>query len=134
AMVFFALTLVFTKERVEPDPKQHPSVWQDLTDLRHNGPWIALFSLAVLIHVQLAMRGGTMLYYFNYYQRSDNVFQWIDNFGLFNGVGLIFTIVGVAVAKPLVSRFGKRATFRACLFVSSILMATFALLPPDSRY
>jgi GPH family glycoside/pentoside/hexuronide:cation symporter len=133
AVVFFTITFAFTKERVQPNPQQH-SVWQDLSDLRHNGPWIALFSLAVLIHIQLAMRGGAMLYYFNYCLHLNNIFDWIDNFGVFNGVGLIFTIIGVALAKPLVSRFGKRATFRTCLFLSSILMPAFALLPPDSLY
>jgi Na+/melibiose symporter-like transporter len=134
AVVFFVVTFIFTKERIQPDPRQHSSVWQDLSDLRHNGPWIALFLLAVLIHIQLAMRSGAMLYYFNYYLRLKNVFNWIDNFGVFSGVGLVFTIVGVALAKPLVSRFGKRATFRGCLFLSSILMAAFALLPQDSLY
>jgi GPH family glycoside/pentoside/hexuronide:cation symporter len=134
AVVFLVFTFAHTKERVAPDPRQHSSVWQDLSDLRHNGPWIALFSLAVLIHIQLAMRGGAMLYYFKYYLHLENVFNWIDNFGVFNGVGLIFTIVGVALAKPLVTRFGKRATFRTCLLLSSVLMAAFALLPPDALY
>src|SRR3954465_11507017 len=134
AIVFFAVTFAFTKERIQPDPTQHSSAWQDLAELRHNRPWIALFSLAVLIYIQLAMRGGAMLYYFTYYLRSNNAFNWFDNFGFFNGVGLIFTIVGVALAKPLVSRFGKRTTFRTCLFLSSILMAAFALLPRDSLY
>jgi GPH family glycoside/pentoside/hexuronide:cation symporter len=134
AIVFFVITFAFTKERIQPNPGQHSSVWQDLSDLRHNGPWIALFSLAVLIHIQLAMRGGAMLYYFNHCLRLHNVFSWIDNFGVFSGVGLIFTIIGVAVAKPLVSRFGKRATFITCLFLSSILMAVFALLPQDALY
>src|SRR5204862_3284191 len=64
----------------------------------------------------------------------NSIFDWIDNFGVFNGVGLIFTIIGVALAKPLVSRFGKRATFRTCLFFSTLLMAAFAFLPPDSIY
>ena len=134
AIVFFAITFAFTSERVKPHPSQRSSVRQDLSDLRKNRPWIALFSLAVLIHVQLAMRGGAMLYYFNHYLRLESVFTWIDNFGLFNGIGLIFTIVGVVLAKPLSARLGKRTTFRVCLFLSSVLMAAFALVPPDSFY
>jgi GPH family glycoside/pentoside/hexuronide:cation symporter len=134
AVVFFAITFAFTKERVPSDPKQRSSVWQDLADLRRNGPWVTLFSLAVLIHMQLAMRSGAMLYYFNHYLRLNNVFDWIDNFGLFSGVGLIFTIVGIALAKPLVARLGKRMAFGTCLFLSSLLMAGFAILPPDSLY
>jgi len=134
AIAFFAITFAFTKERVAPNSNQHSSVWQDLSDLRKNKPWIALFALAVLIHIQLAMRGGAMLYYFDHYVHLENVSKWIDNFGLFNGIGLIFTIVGVVLAKPLATTFGKRTTFRACLFLSSILMAAFALVPPDSFY
>jgi glycoside/pentoside/hexuronide:cation symporter, GPH family len=80
------------------------------------------------------MRGGAMLYYFDHYLQLERVFTWIDNFGLFNGIGLIFTIFGVVLAKPLATRFGKRNTFRACLFLSSILMAAFALVPPNSLF
>jgi GPH family glycoside/pentoside/hexuronide:cation symporter len=133
-IVFFAFTFAFTRERVAPNPNQRSSVRQDFSDLRKNGPWFALFSLAVLIHIQLAMRGGAMLYYFNHYLHLEKAFKWIDNFGLFNGIGLIFTIFGVVLAKPLTTRFGKRTTFRACLFVSSVLMAAFALVPPNSFY
>jgi sugar (glycoside-pentoside-hexuronide) transporter len=132
AVIFFFCTFAYTRERIVPDLRQRSSVWQDLVDLRHNGPWLALFTLAVLIHVQLAMRGGAMLYYFQHYLTSADILSWVDNFGLFNGVGLVFTVIGVALAKPLVQRFGKRATFRVCLFLSSLLMAAFVFVPPDS--
>jgi GPH family glycoside/pentoside/hexuronide:cation symporter len=134
AIIFFAFTFAFTKERVPSDPKQRSSVWQDLSDLRHNGPWVTLFVLAVMIHIQLAMRGGAMLYYFNYYLSANPLFDWIDNFGVFSGVGLIFTIVGVVLAKPLAARLGRRTAFRTCLFLSSLLMAAFALVPPDALF
>jgi GPH family glycoside/pentoside/hexuronide:cation symporter len=134
AVAFFAWTFALTRERIVPDAGQRSSVWQDLADLRRSKPWIALFTLAVLIHVQLAMRGGAMLYYFHHYLTSANIFGWIDNFGLFNGVGLVYTVIGVVLAKPLVVRFGKRSTFRTCLFLSSLLMAAFAFVPPDSVF
>jgi len=105
---------------------------RDVLDLFRNGPWIALFALAVLIYIQLALRSGAMLYYFNYYLTMNNVFEWIDNFGVFNGVGLTFTILGVTLSRPLVTRLGKRTTFRVCLLLSAVCMAAFALLPPDS--
>jgi Na+/melibiose symporter-like transporter len=100
--------------------------------LFRNGPWIALFALAVLIYIQLALRGGSMLYYFKYYLKLENLFDWIDNFGLFNGVGLASTMVGIALAKPLAKRFGKRNTFRACLLLSALFTASFALVPRTS--
>jgi Na+/melibiose symporter-like transporter len=61
-----------------------------------------------------------------------DVFPWIDNFGVFNGVGLAFTIVGVILAGPLTAKLGKRTTFQICLLVSSLLMASIALGPADS--
>lgn len=133
-IIFFGITFAFTKERVAPDPKQRSSLWQDASDLWRNGPWFALFALAVLINIQLAMRSGAMVYYFKHYLLLANVFPWINNYGVFTTVGLTCTIIGVALAKPLVTRFGKRTTFRACLFLSSILMAAFVLVPPDSLF
>lgn len=132
AVIFFMITFAVTTERISPGPRQGSSLRQDLSDLFLSGPWIALFGLAVLIHIQLALRSGTMLYYFKYYLQLENTFKWIGNFGVFNGVGLAVTILGVALSKPLTTRFGKRATFRVCLLLSSALMAAFARVPPDS--
>jgi glycoside/pentoside/hexuronide:cation symporter, GPH family len=132
AIVFFAWTFAFTRERIKPNQRQRSTLRQDISDLFHNGPWIALFTIAVLVYIQLALRSGTMLYYFNYYLKADDVFTWIDNFGVFNGVGLAFTIVGVMLSEPLAARIGRRTTFCLCLLLSSAIMASLALVPPDS--
>ena len=109
AVICFAITFAFTRERIAPSPRQKSSLRQDLSDLVHSGPWIALFFLAVLIYIQLALRSGAMLYYFTHYLHRD------DLFGRFNGVGLAVTMIGVVLAKPLGERFGKRTRFRyAC--------------------
>jgi GPH family glycoside/pentoside/hexuronide:cation symporter len=132
AVVFFLITFAFTKERIAPARNERSTVRQDLADLFRNRPWIALFILAVLIYIELSLRSSVLLYYFKYYLKLPNVFTWIDNFGLFNGIGLAFTILGVAASKPLVTRFGKRTTFRTCLILSSLFMGAFALAPRDS--
>ncbi len=132
AVVLFVVTFAFTKERVLPSPRQHSTVRQDLADLLRNKPWVKLFGLALLIHIELALRGGGMLYYFKYYSQSPNVFGWIDNFGLFNGVGLAFVIVGVSLSKPLVELLGKGPAFRLCLVLSAVFMGLMALVPKDS--
>jgi Na+/melibiose symporter-like transporter len=88
--------------------------------------------VAVLSNVHRALRSGTLLFYFEYYVQAPNVVTWMDNFGVFNGIGLAATIAGVMLSAPLTSRFGKRTTFRVCLILSSVLMAAFSVLPPAS--
>jgi glycoside/pentoside/hexuronide:cation symporter, GPH family len=131
-VAFFVVTFVFTDERVNISPKERSSLRQDVSDLLHNGPWIALFGVSILIYIQLSLRSGSMLYYFKYCLRLENVSERIENFGIFNGVGLVFVIIGVTLSKPLTKRYGKHNTFRACLLLSSLFMAAFALVPPDS--
>lgn len=126
AVICFAITFAFTRERIEPSPRQKSSLWQDLSDLVHSGPWIALFFLAVMIYIQLALRSGAMLYYFTHYLHRE------DLFGRFNGIGLAVTMIGVFLAKPLGERFGKRNTFQICLLLSAILMALFVAVPTDA--
>jgi Na+/melibiose symporter-like transporter len=91
-----------------------------------------VFILALLINVQLAFRSASTLYYFEYFQLAPRLVSWVNNDGLFNGVGLAVVMVGVFLSNPLARRFGKRTTFQACLLISAALMAAFALLPRDS--
>jgi GPH family glycoside/pentoside/hexuronide:cation symporter len=126
AFICFLITFAFTTERIRPSLRQHASLRQDLTDLFSSKPWITLFALGVLINVQLALRGGGMLYYFKYYLNREYLF------GLFNGIGLCLTIIGVFLSSPLAKRFGKRTTFHSCLLLSAVLMALFAAVPRDS--
>jgi sugar (glycoside-pentoside-hexuronide) transporter len=128
----FLVTFAFTRERVGMRRGPPSSLREDLVELLHNGPWRALFALSILIYIQLALRSGSMLYFFTHYVDMENVLGRIDNFSVFNGVGLAFVMLGIALSKPLSKRFGKRNTFRGCLLLSSIFMAAFALLPRDS--
>jgi sugar (glycoside-pentoside-hexuronide) transporter len=130
AVLFFAATFAFTRERVSPPNSVRPSLREDLADLFTNRPWIALFVLSVLVYIQLALRSGSLVYYFEYYVTAAPVFDRIMNYGLFNGVGIAAVMVGVLLARPLAERFGTRRTFRVCLLLSAGLMASFAFVPP----
>ena len=132
AVCCLVATFAFTRERVTASPLQRSNVRQDMADLLRNGPWLALFLLATLINIQLALRGGTSLYYFEHFQQSPQLFGWVSNFGLFNAVGLIVVMFGVLLSTPLSKRFGKRKTFQVCLLISAGLMAAFAFIPRDA--
>ncbi len=64
-------------------------------------------------------------------------FHWPDDpvasgFGMFNGGGIIFMIVGIGFSKPLADRFGKRNVYGSALFVSALFLLAFVFFPPDA--
>ncbi len=126
AVIFFFITFFSTKERVKPDPKQKTSLKQDIADLMKNGPWKAVFLLTIFIFIYLALRYSVTLYYFTYYVKREDLFSW------FNLSGMLVTIAGIFLSKPLALRFGKRNTFTLCLFLTAVFTTLFFLLPPSA--
>jgi GPH family glycoside/pentoside/hexuronide:cation symporter len=124
----FLITFAFTRERVRGRSKRNTSLRQDLFGLFRSVPWVALFAIAVLIHIQLQLRSGAMLYYFARFLDRKDLFGW------FNGVGLAAAMIGVMLANPLAKWIGKRNAFQLCLLLSSTLVASFVLLPRDSLW
>jgi len=123
AIVFFVITFLTTRERVQPDPMQQTTLRQDFADLGKNGPWIAMFALTVFVFITLAMRGGVMLYYFKYYIGRENLFS------LFNGLGTAATIVGLILGTGLAKKYGKRDVFIGGLGLTIVFTAAFLFLP-----
>jgi glycoside/pentoside/hexuronide:cation symporter, GPH family len=121
AVVFFVITFLTTKERVQPDPAQKSSIRQDFADLTHNGPWLAIFALTIFVFITLSMRGGVMLYYFKYYVNRE------DLFSVFNVCGLAATIAGVVGSAPLARRYGKRDVFLVGLALTVVFTALFGV-------
>ena len=126
AVVFFIITFVTTRERVQPDPTQQNSVRQDFADLTKNGPWLVMFALTLILFITLSMRGGVMLYYWKYFVGRE------DLFSLFNVCGLGATIIGVILSTPLAKRYGKRDVFIAGLTFTVFFTAAFVLVPRDA--
>jgi Na+/melibiose symporter-like transporter len=78
----FVITFATTRERILPDPKQSSSLREDFGNLLRNGPWIAMFVLTLAHFIFLAMRGGTMFYYFNYYVDHARLYEFLQGLGL----------------------------------------------------
>jgi len=83
-VILFVITFASTRERIQPDPKQKSSVRQDFGNLVTNGPWIALFIITLAQFTVEAMRGGTMVYYFEHYINMDRMFEVLQTLGLTN--------------------------------------------------
>lgn len=133
AVVFFVITFATTKERVQPDPRQKTSIFQDLGDLLGNRNWVALAALTLFVFIYLAMRGGITKYYFDYFVARREPFAWdllrLTPFGMFNALSMVANMLGILFCKPIAVRFGKRNTFRVCLSLTAVGTALFALVP-----
>ena len=81
-ILLFSITFLSTKERIQPDPKQESSARQDFGALLRSRPWKAMFILTLAHFAVLAMRGGTLFYYFRYYVSPGKLFAALENLGL----------------------------------------------------
>jgi len=84
-VVFFFTTFLTTRERIQPPPQQKSSPREDFGNLAKNGPWIAMFTLTLSHFIYVALRGGTMFYYFTYYVDKSRLFASLDRLGLGGG-------------------------------------------------
>lgn len=163
-IVFFLITFLTTKERILPIVEEKTTVSQDIHDLLKNLPWLIMLIVTVLVFINLSLKGGAYIYYFeNYLDQNalaaflDGIgfnsfihglnatlqsmgvaqFKWPDDaatsaFGLFNGGGIIMQIIGICFSKQIADRFGKRNTFGAALFVSTLFLLAFNWFPKDA--
>lgn len=158
-VIFFLITFFTTRERVMEKPSETSSIAQDAGDLFRNLPWIILLFVTVLVFTNLALKGGTYVYYFKYYAGQAALaeflsdigftgmiasiqeiwpnFKWPEEpdasaFGLFNGAGIILMIVGIGFARPLADRFGKRNVYGLGLFLSTLPLLAFMVIPRDA--
>ncbi len=85
--VFFLITFATTRERVVPAREQTGGVLQDLKDLLHNRPWQVMLALTVLVFVNLALKGGTYIYYFQYYMSEPALAGFLESSGFNRFIG-----------------------------------------------
>jgi len=81
-VVLFLITFLSTRERIQPDPRQKSDPKRDFSTLLKTGPWVAMFVLTLAHFIVLAMRGGTLSYYFQYYVNQDKLYGFLDGLGL----------------------------------------------------
>lgn len=147
------ITFFATKERIVPTPAQKSSLKEDLTDLAKNRPWVIMLLLTTLVFINLAMKGGSYVYYFENYVNEESLTQFIQpvltfltgigvnffgenpvsaGFGLFNAGGIVFMIIGITLSKGLADKYGKRDVFGVTLFISTLFILFFFFFPPTS--
>ncbi|MGD0339110.1 MAG: MFS transporter [Bacteroidota bacterium] len=67
AIVFFLITFLSTRERIQPIAKEKTSIRDDLKDLSKNIPWMLLFVVTILFILFVCIRMSVTTHYFKYY-------------------------------------------------------------------
>jgi GPH family glycoside/pentoside/hexuronide:cation symporter len=136
-----------TRERIIPKPEQKSSVKEDLTDLFKNKPWVIMLTVTTLVFITLALKGGSYVYYFENYVDKTELTTFLEPFkkflptfendtslglGVFNGGGILVGLIGIMLSQKFSNKYGKRNTFMASLFISTLFIIFFYFFPPKS--
>jgi Na+/melibiose symporter-like transporter len=148
-VICLLITFLTTKERVIPKPEQESSVINDLKDLFGNRPWVVMLILTTLIFVTLALKGGSYIYYFEQYLDEGAMRTFLDSvgasslfasdssagsatFSLYNAESIICQIIGIFFSKRLADKYGKRNIFGGFLFLSTLFLLAYIVVPADA--
>ncbi|WP_439102232.1 MFS transporter [Congregibacter sp.] len=135
SVLLFWFTFATTKERVVPHVVRS-NVRLDVKTLLSNGPWAVLFASAIVTLMNIAVRNGSLLYYFKYYVGDDGtpIFLIFDKTAVFLSLGLIAMIGGILLTRYLAVHFEKRALMIALTLLNALTMAAFFFIPPDQYW
>jgi len=126
SVIFFIITFLVTKERIQPDPQQKTSLKQSLSDLFQNRPWVVLFLVTLFYFAAILVRGNVMPSYFRYVVGDVKLYAW------FNGFGLAALLLGVAFSTAVSVRAGKRELFIASIILTGIFSMLLLILSPSA--
>ncbi|MDX1506963.1 MAG: MFS transporter [Woeseiaceae bacterium] len=132
SVALFWICFATTKERVHA-VREKTDMRGDFRALINNGPWIALFAAAIFTLMNVAVRNGTIMYYFKYYVGDDGspIFLIFDKTAVFMSLGLFAMIIGTAMTSTLCRYFEKRALLITLTILNAVSMALFYVTPPD---
>ena len=121
SLVFFFITFMTTRERVQPSTTLPSSLKEDVKNLFKNQPWIILACVGIISFIMFAIQNAAVAYYFKYYIGQEESVQ------LFNVIGTVALIVALPLSKPLARKFGNRNVFIASSILSGLFFVAIYL-------
>ena len=144
ALVFFIITFVVTKERIQPPPRQKTDIREDIKNTVSDVSWNAMALLTFALFITLAMWGSAMNFYFQYNVDQRSLYEFLSHFvtieekeaysfgfSAFNMMGAIVQFVGViCLSQYLANKYGKKSVFVICLSLTAFFTALFYIPSP----
>lgn len=128
-VVLFIGCFLLVKERVSASEAQGSTFRQDITDLLKNKPWWILLGAGIFALIFNSIRDGAAIYYFKYFIQKSQTFEFLKiSFTLstlYLVVGQAANIVGVISASVISNKIGKKKTYTAAMFCSTVLSILF---------
>jgi len=137
AVIFFLITFVGTRERVQPPKNQQSSIKKDLYELVTNKPWLILLATTITFILFVAVRSSVTVHYFKYVigtQQLSLPFMKTGSYGFveltsaFNTVGQISAFIGVLLVSWFAKLVGKKQAFIILFIVAIVSTAAFYFL------
>jgi GPH family glycoside/pentoside/hexuronide:cation symporter len=128
AVIFFFITFFTTRERVQPPASQKSSIQQDIQDLLANGPWLILVFATLMMLLWISIRLSVTNYYFKYYIAPGQYEQWVS---VFNTVGMVGSLAGVASVGALARQLSKKRAFLLLFIAANLLTFSFLIYTPQ---
>ncbi|XMO85803.1 MFS transporter [Algibacter sp. AS12] len=119
AIIMFLITFYSTKERVSPPKEQKNNIKNDFKDLIGNGPWLLLLGIGIISLAYVAIRYGSVMYYFKYYIGDESLAS------SFLVSGTIVTIIAISFTGKLSKKFGKKKVFIVSQLITGFFTALF---------
>lgn len=128
AIVLFMITFLSTKERVKPIKEERNLFRQDLADLFTNGPWLLIAFATVFQLMYILIRGGVIVYYFDYYIQNQQVELFGKVFDLtstqlasaFMLSGTIVTILAAMTTKWICKLIDKPKVYTGFFLLAAV--------------
>jgi GPH family glycoside/pentoside/hexuronide:cation symporter len=98
AVIFFVITFLATRERIQPIAKEKTNIRNDLKDISRNVPWILLFIVTILFILFVCIRLSVTAHYFKYYI-DEQVVPWLSH---------TVNLLNRFIINPLYRMFGKQ--------------------------
>ena len=144
AFIFFIITFLVSKERIQPPPRQKMSIKEDVKNTVSSISWNAMALLTFAIFITLAMWGSAMNFYFQYNVDQKSLYDFLSHFvtirqedaysigfSAFNMMGAIVQFIGViCFSQYLANKYGKKKTFIVCLSLTAFFTALFYIPTP----